>query len=449
MRRLLGLLMLLPLLTGCFAPSPPRIGADQDPEAAFRVPLPVPTDASGGWALVNRRMGIIGQGTVAARFDEDGKVLWRTTLPDQFALTERPGGTHAVATPTGGPLTLVGAAASGRMPGMATLDPVTGRFTRLAAPPARPPGQLRLVTVASTPGIIHQAVAATCLPGAACTLTAWDATTGRILWKHLTRGPAVFAAPCNQEGAGAWGSADLGRKCSPLVFVADGRLMTLRRGEDRLHAWPLELPRGDIAQVIPTLYRTLVLTTPHGPGCQARAAAYDVTTESPAPAWQHTFTWDQPQAAVREGCRRDPSIPLLMSYRLTLPDAAGALIGDEYHGTFPLRLKPGEYPVARRSSILAYRTDGTYRDPNPHPGPDPTPSDTSLRRPAELTPTAQDVGQGAWYVPGRGRRGEIIAVDVYGRTAWRRTTSGPPFFLSDNRLVYAHGSSLVGVRAPG
>ncbi|WP_393058339.1 hypothetical protein [Streptomyces sp. LN549] len=440
MRRvLLGLLVLLPLLAGCFAPSPPRIEANEDPEEAFRVPLPVPTDASGGWALVNRRLGIIGQDRVAVRIDGDGKVLWRTTLPAEFALTGRAGRAYAVATPSASVMTLVGAASSGRLPPLATLDSVTGSLTMLAAPSARPPGKLRFVTVVSTTANPWQAVAATCLPGASCTVTAWDTSTGLVLWKHRTHGPAVFAAPCNQEGerdgvAGRWA-------CDPLAFVADGRLVLLRRGEDRLRSRPVELPRGDIGQVIPTLYRVLVTTAPHGPGCRAQAAAYDLTTESPTPVWQRTFTWNQPQAAVHEGCRRDPSIPLLMAYRLTLPDVAGALVGDDFHGEFPLRLKPGEYPVADRNGIVAYRADGSYRDPNP------APSRTPQRRPKELDPTAKQLGQGVWYLPGRGRKGEIVAVDVYGKITWRRSTSGLPFFLTSNCLVYADGSSLVGIGA--
>ncbi|WP_326736381.1 outer membrane protein assembly factor BamB family protein [Streptomyces sp. NBC_01022] len=440
-RRLLALLvLLLPLLAGCYSePSPPSVVAYEDPEDAFRVPLPVPTDASGGWALVSRRSGIIGQGGVVARIDEDGKVLWRTTLPAEFALTGRPGQTHAAVTPSDSMVTLVGEAASGRLPRMATLDSVTGRFTMLAASPARTPGELRIVTVSSTTGIPRQAVAATCLPGSACTLTAWDTATGKVRWTHRTRGPAVFAAPCNQDGERD--GVAFHQECDPLAFVADGHLVTLRPGEDRLHSRPVELPRGDIAQVIPTLYRVLVMTAPHGPGCRAQAAAYDRTAEPPTPLWQRTFTWDQPQAAVHEGCRRDPSIPLLMAYRVTLPDAAGALIGNDFDGKFPLRLKPGEYPVAHGSDILAYRADGGYRDPYP------APSDVARTRPAELKPTAQELGQGAWYLPGRGRKGEIIAVDVYGKITWRRTTSGRPFFHTGNRLVYAKGSSLVAIRA--
>ncbi|MER5275185.1 hypothetical protein ABT025_05445 [Streptomyces sp. NPDC002809] len=438
-RRLLGLLVLLPLLAGCFAPSPPRIEAHEGIEEAFRVPLPVPTDASGGWTLVNRRLGIIGQDRVAAKIDEDGKVLWRTTLPAEFALTGRAGRPQAVATPSSSGITLVGAASSGRLPPLATLDSVTGSVTKLAAPSVRPPGKLRFVTVISTTANPGQAVAATCLPGATCTVTAWDTSTGLVLWKHRTRGPAVFADPCNQEGerdgvAGRWA-------CDPLTFVADGRLVLLRRGEDRLRSRPVDLPRGDIGQVIPTLYRVLVMTAPHGPGCRAQAAAYDLTTESPTPVWRRNFTWDQPQAALHEGCRRDPSIPLLMAYRLTLPDAAGALVGSYYDGKFPLRLKPGEYPVADAGRVFACRGDGSYRDPKPMP------SQIRQRHPKELGSTARELGQGAWYVPGRGRKGEIIAVDVYGEITWRRATNGTPFFLTDNRLVYAYGSNLIAIRA--
>ncbi|MFJ6460184.1 hypothetical protein ACIQM0_03845 [Streptomyces sp. NPDC091387] len=406
------------------------------------MPLPVPTDASGGWALVSRRLGIIGHGRVAARIDESGKVLWRTALPVQFALTGRPGQTHAVATPSGSGVTLVGAAASGRLPLMAALDSRTGRLTKLAPPPARPPGELRLVTVSSTPGTARQAVAATCLPRSSCTLTAWNASTGQVMWKQRTRGPAVFAAPCKQEGeAGRAGSHE---NCEPLVLVADGLLMTLRHGEDRLRTRPVELPRGHIAQVLPTLYRILVTTDPIGPGCRAQAAAYDLTTQSPTPVWQRTVAWDQPQATLHEGCRKDPSIPLLMAHRVTLPDSAGALVGNDFDGTFPLRLEPGEYPVAHGSAVLAHRVDGSYRDPYPVPS-----ATTRRSRPSELSPTAENLGQGAWYLPGRGRRGEIIAVDVHGKITWRRATSGPPFFLTDNRLVYADGSNLVAIRASG
>ncbi|MER7723158.1 PQQ-binding-like beta-propeller repeat protein [Streptomyces sp. NPDC096323] len=441
MRRLFGLLLLLPLLAGCFAPGPPRIEPYKDVEGAFRVPLPVPTDASGGWALADRRLGVIGQGRVAARIDENGEVLWRTRLPARFALTERPGQAHSVANPSAGPLTLIGAAPPGRFPLLATLDPWTGRFAELAYPPVRSPGELRLVTVTSTSGT-RLAVAATCLPASSCTVTAWDAVTGQVRWKHRTRGPAVFAPPCGQDGATGKGTTQYSRRCDPLVFVADGRLVTLQDGDDQLQSRPVALPQGDIAQVIPSLYRILVVTAPHGPGCRAHVAAYGLTAETTtAPAWQRNFTWDQPQAAVREGCRWDPSIPLFVGSHLTLPEAAGALVGDDYDGTYFLRLKPGEYPVAYGIGVLAYRTDGSYRDPQP-------PS-TVRRLPMEFDPAAQNLGQGVWYIPGKGRRGEIIAIDVYGKITWRRATSGQPFFVGSNRLVYPYGSDLAAIRTAG
>nr|WSW69046.1 PQQ-binding-like beta-propeller repeat protein [Streptomyces sp. NBC_00995] len=406
------------------------------------MPLPVPTDASGGWALVRSSLGIIGQGRVAARIDENGKVLWRTELPAEFALTGQPGRTHAVATPTDA-VVLVGAAAAGRMPRLATLDPDTGRFTTLAPPPARPPGVLRLVTVAVTPAVIHQAVAATCLPGASCTVTAWDASTGKVQWERRTRGPAAFAAPCMpyrvENGDGIHGA------CDALTFVADGRLVTLRPGEARPRSTPIEPPRGVVVQVLLTPYRVLVMTAPHAPGCRAQVAAYDLTTRSPEPVWQRTVSWDQPQAAVREGCRRDPSIPLLMARRLTLPDAAGALVGNYYDGTFPLRLQPGEYPVARRSKVFARRAEGSWRDPNPAP----SDGGSSQGLPDELSPDARELGNEAWYVAGKGRRGEIVAVDFEGEITWRYTTGGPPFFLTGSRLVYAEGSKLVAIGPAG
>ncbi|MGW0937407.1 hypothetical protein [Streptomyces sp. NPDC002666] len=230
------------------------------------------------------------------------------------------------------------------------------------------------------------------------------------------------------------------RRCDPLVFVADGRLVRLGDDEDGLRSRPVELPGGDIAQVLPTLYRILVVTAPHGSGCRAQIAAYDIEPETAAPAWQRTFTWDQPQAAVHEGCRRDPSIPLIEHSRLILPDSAGALVGDD-DGKFFLRLKPGEYPVTYGGGILAYRPDGSHRDPQP------VPSTAPRRRPSELVPAAQEVGESVWYVPGKGRRGEIIAVDVYGKITWRRDTSGPAFFLTGNCLVYASGSSLAALRS--
>ncbi|MFI6896103.1 hypothetical protein ACIBM4_18530 [Streptomyces sp. NPDC050256] len=438
MRRLFGLLVLLPLLAGCFVHTPPRIEWYEGAEDAFRMPLPVPTDASGGWALVDWRLGVIGQGGVVARIDENGEVLWRTRLPARFALTGRPGQVHAVVGPSEIPLTLIGAAVPGRLPFIATLDPMTGRFTELARPPARTPGELRYVTVTWASGT-RVAVAATCLPESSCTLTAWNADTGQVRWKHRTRGPAVFAAPCAKDRPAGGGADRFWRRCDPLVFVADGRLVTLSGGEDRLRSRPVELPGGDIAQVLPTLYRILVVTAPHGPGCRAQAAAYDLEPEMTAPAWQRTFTWDQPQAAVHEGCRRDPSIPLIEDSRLTLPDSAGALVGDD-SGKFYLSLKPGEYPVAYGGEVLAYRADGSHRDPR-H-----APAAALGRLPSELVPAAQEVGQGIWYIPGKGRRGEIIAADVYGKITWRRTTSGPAFFLG-NHLVYAHGSSLVAMRA--
>ncbi|MFJ6432609.1 hypothetical protein [Streptomyces sp. NPDC091416] len=439
MRRLFGLLLLLPLLAGCFASGPPDTKWYEDVEDAFRVPLPVPTDGSGRWALVNPRLGVIGQGRVVARVDASGEVLWRTRLPARFALTGRPGQVHAVVGPYETPLTLIGEPVPGRLPFVATLDPMTGRFTELAHPPARTPGELRYVTVTSTSGA-RTAVAATCLPESSCTLTAWNTVTGQVRWKYRTRGPAVFAGPCDQDGMGAGRPDSQWRRCDPLVFVADGRLVRLWSGEDRLRSNPVDLPAGDIAQVMPTLYRVLVVTVPHGPGCRAQAAAYGFEAETSAPAWERAFTWDQPQAAVHEGCRRDPSIPLLLDSTLTLPDAAGALVGDDYDGTFFLRLKPGEYPVIHGVEVLAYRPDGSHRDPERR-----TSSGLSRSRPEELGPTAVELGQGCWYVPGKGRRGEVVAADVYGKITWRRATSGLPFFLG-NRLVYAHGPSLAALR---
>ncbi|MCX5414960.1 hypothetical protein [Streptomyces sp. NBC_00059] len=439
MRRLFGLLLLLPLLAGCFAPGPPDTTWYEDVEDAFRVPLPVPTDGSGRWALVNRRLGVIGQGRVVARVDVSGEVLWRTKLPARFALTGRPGQVNAVVGPYEAPLTLIGAPVPGRLPFVATLDPLTGRFAELAHPPARTPGELRYVTVTSSASGTRTAVAATCLPGSSCTLTAWNTVTGQVRWKHRTRGPAVFATPCDRGGAEGGGPDHAWRRCDPLVFVADGRLVTLLSGEDRLRSRPVDLPGGDIAQVMPTLYRVLVLTAPHGPGCRAQAAAYDVEAGTTAPAWRRAFTWDQPQAAVHEGCRRDPSIPLLVGSRLILPDAAGALVGDGYHGTFFLRLKPGEYPVIYSVEVLAYRVNGSRRDP------ERTASGLPRRRPVELGPTAEELGQHLWYVPGKGRRGEVVAADVYGKITWRRPTSGLPFFLGD-RLWYARGSGLAAIR---
>ncbi|WP_328894193.1 PQQ-binding-like beta-propeller repeat protein [Streptomyces sp. NBC_00236] len=440
MRRLFGLLLLLPLLAGCFAPGPSDVEWYEEVEDAFRVPLPVPTDGSGGWALVNRRLGVIGQGRVVARVDPSGEVLWRTRLPARFALTGRPGQVHAVVSPSEMPLTLIGAPVPGRLPFVATLDPLTGRFTELAYPPARTPGELRYVTVAlASQTQTRTAVAATCLPESSCTLTAWDAATGQIRWKRRTRGPAVFAGPCDQGGMQGGRPDHLWRRCDPLVSVADGRLVTLLNGEDRLRSSPLDLPGGDIAQVLPTRYRIVVVTAPHGPGCRAQAAAYGFEADTGAPAWQRAFTWDQPRAAVREGCRRDPSIPLLTDSCLILPDAAGALVGDDYHGTFFLRLKPGEYPVIDGSEVLAYRVDGSHRDPLR------TASTLPRSRPVELGPTAEALGQNLWYVPEKGRRGEVIAADVDGKITWRRTTGGFPFFLG-NRLVYALGSELVALR---
>ncbi|MEV6757132.1 hypothetical protein [Streptomyces sp. NPDC051214] len=435
MRRLCVLPLLLVTLVGCFAPQPPRLDARTEPDRAFSVPLPVPTNAVGDWSLVDSRNGMVGQGRWIARIDEDGRALWRTRLPAEFALTARPGRPHAASSGLS-PIVLVGAAAAGRLPALASVDPDTGRFRRLAPSPPRPAGKLSMITVLSG----RQAVAATCRAHASCTLTAWGSDTGQVQWTRRTRGPAVFAAPCLQQRGWKVPGQPGPHDCHPLTFVADGRIEVLRQGEQRPHGWRVKLPPGEIAQVYPTTYRTLVVTAPRGPACRVRVAAYDTVNQAPAPVWQRDFAWNQPQAAVRDGCRQDPTIPLMMGYRLTLPDAAGALIGDDNDGEFGLRLRPGEYPVAYGTRILAYRAGRGFRDPAPA-------KVDNAARPAELTPAAQPLGSGIWYVPGEGRKGVVLAVDVYGKVTWRRAVGGPPFFLGDNRLVYADGSRLTALHA--
>ncbi|MFD7863302.1 hypothetical protein [Streptomyces sp. NPDC059783] len=411
-------------------------------EEAFRVPLPVPTDGTGGWSLVDRRLGVVGQGTAVARIDEKGKVLWRTTLPAAFALTGRPGGPHATSAPPYGTLTLVGAAEHGRFPSLGTIDPATGVFTRLTVrPPRRPAGTLRLIRVTSSPGTRYQVIAATCLPGDLCTLTSWDGLTGKVLWTRHPHGPAVFAEPCSRSSSSS--PSEVNESCDPLVLVADGRLVMLRGDEEKPLSRPLRLPPGDIGQVIRTLYRVIVTTVPHAPDCRARAAAYDADSPAAAPVWQRTFTWNQPQAPLRDGCRYDPSIPLIQSSDLVLPDAAGALIGDDYHGTFPRRLDPGEYPVAHRNGIVAHRPDGTYRTLGP------AFPEGARPRPRKLTPDAQSLRNGLWYLPGTGRHGEILALDSDNTITWHLPSSGPPFLLTGDRLVYPEGGELVGVRSVG
>ncbi|MFI7336421.1 PQQ-binding-like beta-propeller repeat protein [Streptomyces sp. NPDC050085] len=440
MRRLFVLLLLVVTLAGCFAPQPPQLDARDEPERAFSVPLPVPTDDVGDWSLVDAPNGIIGQGRWIARVDEDGRALWRTHLPAEFALTTRPGQPHAAASgPSPSPSVLVGTASPGLLPALASVDPNTGRFQRLAPSPPRPAGELQTITVSPS----RQAVAATCRSHGSCSLVAWDTGTGQVQWTRQTRGPAAFAAPCVQQRGWKVPGQPVPHACHPMTFVADGRIEVLRQGEQRPHGWRVQLPPGEVAGVYPTTYRTLVVTVPHGPACRVRVAAYDTGNQAPAPVWQRDFAWEQPQAAVRDGCRQDPTIPLLMGYDLTLPDAAGALIGNDYDGEFPLRLRRGEYPVAYGARVLAYRAGRGFRDPNPA-----KPDDAALR-PAELPPAAQPLGGGIWYAPGDGRKGTVIAVNVYGTVTWRRLVSGPPFFLGDNRLVYADGSRLTALRASG
>ncbi|MEU4145727.1 hypothetical protein [Streptomyces parvulus] len=430
------LLVLLAALGGCFAPQPPELHAGVEPERAFSVPLPVPTDDVGDWSLVDARSGIVGQGRWIARIDEDGRTLWRTHLPAEFALTASPGRPHAGASGTS-PAVLVGAAPPGMLPALASVDPNSGRLLRLAPSPARPAGELRMVTVPTA----GQAVAATCRPRGSCTLVAWEPRSGRVQWTRRTHGPAAFAGLCEQERGWKVPGRPGRRGCRPLTFVADGRVEVLGQGEEVLRGRRVNLPPGEVAQVYSTPYRTLVVTAPRGPACRVRVAAYDMVELAPAPVWQRDFTWEQPQAAVRDGCRRDPAIPLLMGFHLTLPDAEGALIGSDYDGEFRLRLRPGEYPVAHEGRVLAYRAGRGFRDPNPA-----EPDDAALR-PAELPPAAEPLGNRIWYVPGDAPGGTVIAVNVYGEITWRRTVGGPPFFLGSNRLVYADGSHLTALRA--
>ncbi|MCC9158277.1 PQQ-binding-like beta-propeller repeat protein [Streptomyces parvulus] len=435
-RRVPPLLVLLAALGGCFAPQPPDLSASEVPERAFSVPLPVPTDEVGDWSLVDARNGVVGQGRWIARIDEDGRTLWRTRLPAEFALTAKPGRPHAGASGTS-PTVLVGAAPPGMLPALASVDPSTGRFLRLAPSPSRPAGELRMITLSSA----RQAVAATCRTRGSCTLVAWDPYSGQVQWTRRTVGSAVFAAPCGQQRGRKVPGLPGQDACRPLTFVADGRIEVLGQGEQRLHGRRVDLPPGEVAQVYTTTYRTLVVTAPHGPACRVRVAAYDTVEQAPAPVWQRDFVWEQPQAAVRDGCRRDPAIPLLMGFRLTLPDAEGALIGDDYDGEFRLRLRPGEYPVAHEGRVLAYRAGRGFRDP------DPAKPDDAALRPAQLPPDAEPLGNGIWYVPGAARRGTVIAVDVYGEITWRRTVGGPPFFLGPDRLVHADGPHLTALRA--
>ncbi|MFI0508285.1 hypothetical protein ACH3Y9_05495 [Streptomyces sp. WSLK1-5] len=422
------------LVAGCFAPSPPMFGdGEAVPEEASRVPLPVRPGPDGTWALNAPAAGLLGQGRTLVRLDGAENEGWRLALPAEFALTShQPGAAHSV---LGGGLrvVLVGGRDGRRGPtAIAGLDPERGLLTwRQALPPG---SQVFLLENSSV------VLTAVCRPRS-CRLTGWDAWSGVLQWTRAVSG--AVGVVC-QADALATADGRSGDHCGPyLDLVTPDRVGTVDPGDGRLH-WQAGLrpPGGIVDRIIKDNDRVIMVTAPAKGSCRATVLASGVESGDGDRGWRYSFVWDQPQAPrdARTGCRWDRTLPLIVGFRMVLPDAKGALVVDPYFGTLrpSRRLAPGEYLVTYGTMIEIIRAPGRP-DRRLYAGAD------QLVRPHGLSPAARSVTDGFWQDGHRllllGHRGNIL---------WRGTSDCQAFRHADKAvggpLTYCDGNDLVTLR---
>lgn len=428
------------LAAGCFAPSEPMFGdGDSVPEESSRLPLPVRPDSDGAWALNAPGAGLLGQGRTLVRL-EGAKNLegaanpgWRLALPAEFALTSHQPGTAHSAFVRADRVVLVGGRDDRSGPSaIAGLDPERGLVTwRHALPPG---SQVFLFEDA------FEVLTAVCHPDS-CLLTAWDASSGALRWTRTVPGAVRVVEACRVDAHGTVDGLS-GVGCG-FRLVAPDRVGTVAP-EDGGVSWETGLrpPDGTVDRILVTGDRVIMVTAPAEGSCRATVLASGVTSGDGDRGWRYNFVWDQPRAPrdARTGCRWDRALPLVVGFRLVLPDAEGALDLDPHFGTLrpSQRLAPGAYVLTDGTSNEIVRAPGRP-DRLLHPiGDQPV-------RPHGLSPAARSVTHGFWQ---DGRR--LLLLDHEGHTLWKGTSDCRAFPKVakgvGGPVTYCDGDDLVTLR---
>ncbi len=279
---------------------------------------------------------------------------------------------------------------------------------------------------------------AVCRPRS-CRLTGWDAWSGVLQWTRAVSG--AVGVVC-QADALATADGRSGDHCGPYLVTPD-RVGTVDPGDGGLH-WQAGLrpPDGIVDRIIKDNDRVIMVTAPAKGSCRATVLASGVESGDGDRGWRYSFVWDQPQAPrdARTGCRWDRTLPLIVGFRMVLPDAKGALVVDPYFGTLrpSRRLAPGEYLVTYGTMNEIIRAPG-HPDRLLYAGAD------QLVRPHGLSPAARSVTGGFWQ---DGHR--LLLLDHQGNTPWRGTSDCQAFPHADKAvggpLTYCDGNDLVTLR---
>ncbi|MDF6046317.1 hypothetical protein LRD69_30165 [Streptomyces sp. JH14] len=429
------------VLTGCFAPQPPRFGDGVSvPAEQRRIPLTVPPGPDGSWSLLEAREGLIGEGRKLARIPQEaeegvhGPVKgWTATLPAEFAITSRlPGRPHS---------------AVGLLQGIVLIGGRTGRTDPTAVALAEPSSGVLLwrhplppdSRVLLLPGTTGPTIGAATCSAAGCRFTAWDMYRGTRQWSSSIPGAYRVRTPC---GADALGGRDAAPGlCGPLVIGKD-RVGTLDEETHRPVWIPgLRPPAGTVDRVAQANYRTFLVTAPAKGSCRATVLAAAPPGDEHK-GWRYDFVWDQPQAArdPHTGCRWNPGLPLKTAFDLVLPVRGGALVVDPYFGPEhqPRRLAEGAYAVAAdgRGSPDLIRAPGRPDRPL-----DPALADR--RRTEALGAGARQVS-GDLFQYGR----KLLLVGYDGTVRWRGTSDCIPFSaVTPGEVTYCDGRNLVEIKA--
>jgi hypothetical protein len=178
-----------------------------------------------------------------------------------------------------------------------------------------------------------EVLTAVCRPGS-CRLTGWDARSGGLRWTRVVAGAVRVVDACRADGP-ATADGHSGAGCGAHLITPD-RVGTVNPDDAELH-WQAGLrpPDGTVDRIIKDNDRVIMVTAPAEGSCRATVLAGGVESGDGDRGWRYSFVWDQPQAPrdERTGCRWDPALPLIVGFRLVLPDAEGALVVNPYFGT--------------------------------------------------------------------------------------------------------------------
>ncbi|MFF1459581.1 hypothetical protein [Streptomyces sp. NPDC058330] len=163
--------------------------------------------------------------------------------------------------------------------------------------------------------------------------------------------------------------------------------------EDGSVRWETDLhpPSGTVDRIAPRHDRTVMVTAPARGSCRATVMASGTESGDGDRGRRHDFVRDQPQAPrdPGTGCRWDRRIPLVVGYRMVLPDKEGALLADPSFGTLRpgRRPAPGEYLVSEGAGQENVRAQGRPDRPLSEHAALP-------HRPEAIGPDARAIGPG-------------------------------------------------------